>query len=1216
MNRYAAYRVTPTRSLSDSKRNRLPICFDNLVATARRAVVALLLLIPLSEVTRADAPPHRLPETPQFEHFGPEDGLPSSTVYTLAQDAKGYLWIGTADGLARYDGVGFKVFRHDPEDPHSLPSNVVQALHVDAQQRLWIACEGGGLSMLAAPAQSRFIHVNHATLADFQMDDVYAIASDQHGTLWLGGYAAGLYGYNPANGSLQIFQHREGDPDSLINDTVLSLLYDKGDLWIGTLDGFQRLTGNKFATVDLPDATRPQRLIASLYKSPQGQLHIGTRAGLFLRGTDGNTQYQPEAPNSAVMTALVDQEWLQWLGMRDGLWSRREGEPWHRHPAAIGRRGSLRGDVINALLEDHESGLWIATVGGGLSRLSPQWRNFSVFQVGQTATSVPRGVATSADGSVWAVSLPGGLDRIDLQTGLVTAHLGPGSFPDERLHAVLEDQHGLIWIGHSSGLVRYHKATGTTIPFGQDSAHPTPPGFVDQLLETPDGIWLSAQGAGLQKRASNGDVIEDIRVGQQGLDSADTEQIALGPKGELWWSGAIGLRRRSLTSGQFEPLQGAPTDRVFGFDFAHNGDLWLHRLQALERYQIDGDRLSLVERIDQTSGLPIVESGGVIVDLQGSIWLTTARGLVRYRPANDSRAADLRIFGVRDGLPSIEFHKRPPAMNAEGILIASTLEGVVAFDPQRLRSTEAPSTLQWESLSVARGGRRSELALGEPTHLHHSDTDLRIAVRLLSFADPSANRYRFRLQGVDAGWVETGNIPERSYPALPAGDYLLEVSATNADGQWATPLQAQIHMAPAWWLSSPAKALYALSLLLLGALLLRGWRARLAERHQLAMAEQAKQLAEEASRAKGRFLSTLGHEIRTPMTGLLGMNELLLHSDLQPAQRQQAEAVRRSGQMMLRLLNESLDIARIDAGKLQIAPQATDLHQLLRDVAELQSAPAQRKGLRFELDIDASLPVWVNVDPLRLQQILLNLTSNAIKFTETGAVRLRAVAQATQGDRVSLRFEVHDSGAGMDADTLARLFQPFEQAQGARTAQQFGGSGLGLLISRQLAEAMHGEVKAASTVGEGSTFSLSLPVELTAADQPVAPIPIQTPTPATQSLLLVEDEADVAAAVGGLLRQMGHAVDHAEHALQALGLIAQRDYAQAVLDLDLPGIDGLTLAGMLRKQRPNMRLIALTARAEADTEERALAAGFAVFLRKPMSLAQLRDAIAGGDPSS
>lgn len=1180
-------------------------------------LIAVLVLCVLGATSAlAEPSARRLPETPQFEHFGPEHGLPSSTVYALAQDGRGYLWIGTADGLARYDGVGFKVYRHDPGDPASLPSNVVQALHVDASQRLWVACEGGGLSMLSAADRSEFRHINPSTLPAFQMEDVYAIASAPDGTLWLGGYGAGLYALDPAQNTLRVFQHSEDHADSLINDTVLSLLQTAEGLWIGTLDGFQRYHNGHFETIALPDATRPQRLIASLSETAQGQIQIGTRAGLFLRQPDGVIVAESTAPNSAVMATLVDRDQLQWLGMRNGLWSRREGEDWHRHPAAIGRRGALSSDVINALLEDHEGGLWIATVGGGLSRLSPQWRNFSVFHVGRSETSVPRGVTTSAEDGVWVVSLPGGLDRIDLRDGQLSGHLvAAGDFPDERLHAVLEDRHGPIWIGHSSGLVRYEPATGKRIHFGQEGDRPVPPGFVDQLLEVPDGIWLSAQGAGLQKRVSNGDVIEDIRAGQQGLDSADTEQIALGPNGALWWSGAIGLRRRSLLNGQFETLQGAPTERVFGFDFDRNGDLWLHRLQALERYRIDGDRLILVERADQKSGLPVVESGGVIVDLQGAIWLTTARGLIRYRPGDESRAAELRIFGVRDGLPSIEFHKRPPAMNAEGILIASTLEGVIAFDPQRLQSNQATSSLQWESLSVAREGSRSALSPGRSIDLRAADTDLRIAVRLLSFADPSANRYRFRLQGIDAGWVETGNIPERSYPSLPVGEYLLEVAATNAEGQWTAPLQTQIRMPAVWWLSLPAKLAYLLCLSLIGGLLLRAWRFRLAERHQLAMAEQARQLAEQASRAKGRFLSTLGHEIRTPMTGLLGMNELLLHSELLPAQRQQAEAVRRSGQMMLRLLNESLDIARIDAGKLQIEPQPTDLHQLLRDVAELQSAPAQRKGLHFALDMDAALPCWVLVDPLRLQQILLNLTSNAIKFTATGEVRLRAETQAMDGDRVSLRFEVRDSGPGMDAETLARLFQPFEQAHGGRTAQQFGGSGLGLLISRQLAEAMQGEVRATSTVGQGSTFTLTLPTDVTKANQPIAPAPVEHGETTAQTLLLVEDEADVAAAVGGLLRQMGHEVDHAEHALRALSLIAQRDYSQAVLDLDLPGIDGLTLAGMLRKQRPNMRLIALTARAEADTEQRALAAGFSVFLRKPMSLAQLRAAISDDAPT-
>lgn len=1183
-------------------------------------LIAVLVLCVLGATSAlAEPSARRLPETPQFEHFGPEHGLPSSTVYALAQDGRGYLWIGTADGLARYDGVGFKVYRHDPGDPASLPSNVVQALHVDASQRLWVACEGGGLSVLDDALSSHFDHYNETNLKNFSAPDVWTITSDVHGALWFGGFGSGLHHWLPGSPTLHRLTHDDADENSLPDDNILSLAWDAGGaLVVGTSSGLAKLTDQSLAR--LPISSSPAaNFVIQLTGSPSGAgTHIGTRAGLFLMDNTGETSEVSSGAGTQAVTALLeDDRGTLWLGTRNGLFHRDSSSMWHHYRGSANKKRALSGNAVNAVIEDHEGGLWIATLERGLSRLSPSWRNFSVFQTSSPSfeSAEPKGLAPAQDGGVWVVSLPAILSHIDLRSGEVRAVLGePGALPHDRPLSVLQTRDGAIWIGHRTGLMRYDEHSGEFQSFGTSDAIPLPNGYVDQLVDAGDSFWLSAQGGGLQRRGLNGAVLETITEGEAGLDSVDTEQLLLTDDMTLWWSGATGLRRRKPGSDAFEKPAGSPEGRIYGFDL-HDEHLWLHRMEGLEHYRISGDVMQLLERLDGRSGLPPVESGGVSVDSLGDVWLTTARGLYRYRPAREKQAAELRVFSQRDGLPSAEFYKRPPLALHDGRLIASTLEGVIAFDPQRLQSNQATSSLQWEYLSVAREGSRSALSPGRSIDLRAADTDLRIAVRLLSFADPSANRYRFRLQGIDAGWVETGNIPERSYPSLPVGEYLLEVAATNAEGQWTAPLQTQIRMPAVWWLSLPAKFAYLLCLSLIGGLLLRAWRFRLAERHQLAMAEQARQLAEQASRAKGRFLSTLGHEIRTPMTGLLGMNELLLHSELLPAQRQQAEAVRRSGQMMLRLLNESLDIARIDAGKLQIEPQPTDLHQLLRDVAELQSAPAQRKGLHFALDMDAALPCWVLVDPLRLQQILLNLTGNAIKFTATGEVRLRAETQAMDGDRVSLRFEVRDSGPGMDAETLARLFQPFEQAHGGRTAQQFGGSGLGLLISRQLAEAMQGEVRATSTVGQGSTFTLTLPTDVTKANQPVAPAPVEHGETTAQTLLLVEDEADVAAAVGGLLRQMGHEVDHAEHALRALSLIAQRDYSQAVLDLDLPGIDGLTLAGMLRKQRPNMRLIALTARAEADTEQRALAAGFSVFLRKPMSLAQLRAAISDDAPT-
>jgi CheY-like chemotaxis protein len=326
--------------------------------------------------------------------------------------------------------------------------------------------------------------------------------------------------------------------------------------------------------------------------------------------------------------------------------------------------------------------------------------------------------------------------------------------------------------------------------------------------------------------------------------------------------------------------------------------------------------------------------------------------------------------------------------------------------------------------------------------------------------------------------------------------------------------------------------------------------------------------------------------------------------------------------MMLRLLNEALDLARIEAGRLELLPQDVDLVALLAELIELEQPLADSKGLRLQLAVAPQAELRVQADPLRLQQILLNLLGNAIKFTEQGGVSLSLERVAAPAGEESdpgcarLRFCVEDSGRGLDADALQRLFQPFVQAEGARTAQQHGGSGLGLLISRQLAEAMGGSLRADSRPGQGSRFvlELDLPILGRAEDAPAAaPGPGLAPARGggsarrSVSVLLVEDHPDVAEALAGLLRRWGCEVQVAPHGLQALALVEQQPFELGLFDLDLPGLDGFELARLLRDRLP--RLIALSARSDVLSESLAREAGFGAFLRKPVEPERLREVL-------
>ncbi len=1132
------------------------------------------------------------PETPQFRPVGVADGLPSSSITALALDRDGYLWISTRDGLARYDGIGYSLYRHVPGDARALPGNFVQTVFVDSQNRVWAAVEGQGVSVLDAGRRG-FRHISQATRPLLTSNDVWAIAETPDGCLWFGTFGGGLYRLDRAQRLTRFLP--AATAGSLPAENVLALAVDaRGVLWVGTTDGLARWTGGHFETVPKLSG----EVVFSLSAEADGSLWIGTDQGLDHRLADGRVDvpaWRAQLPDAGVTSVLRDREGTRWITTRRGLARERNGELRVAGDAAAGRSMFMS-------LEDREGGLWFATAANGLLRLPADWRHFVVFGKGEGAdklATVPvRGSAMGRDGRVWLVGAGGMVDRLDPRTGKIEHALDTSAaLPDRRLWSVLERGDGSVWLGHSQGLTRVQANDGSMrhwrIGEGEDALLPGP---VQLLAETSDGLlWLASYGGGVQARDADGRVVHSLAPDAgRGIDSPDQDQLAAGPDGVLWIAGPRGLRRWNAGGGRFDRIRGAPDDHVFGFAFVPPDTVWLHRMGALEAYRWDGAKLARLLGVGVAEGLPAVESGGVLADASGAVWLTTARGLLRFDPIGSR----LRLFGVHDGLPSQEFQMQPPLMLPNGLGLASTSEGLVMFDTARIRAGAAAPRLALDAISLRRDGRLLALPTdGRALTLAPEDRDLRVTARLLSFADPGAHRYRYWLHGYDAGWVVVGALGERGFSRLESGDYRMEVAASSAGGAWSPSRGFPLTVLAPWWQRGWALACWAASAVLLLWLGARQYRHRLRDRHADHLREHRRQLSDQGSAAKTRFLATLGHEIRTPMTGVLGMAELLQAGALEPKQRLQVTAIQRAGDHLLRLVNDALDLARIEAGKLTLDDAAFDLHELLYEVAALLQPLAQAKRLQFSLQRAPGTPRALRGDAGRVRQILLNLGSNAIKFTDSGEVALRSAATPA-----GLLLEINDSGAGMDAAQLARLFQPFEQADGLRTAQRHGGSGLGLVICKELALAMNGRIDVQSKPGQGACFRVLLP--LAAADVAELSRPPERASPRPSDglrILVVEDDATVAEVITGLLESLGHQVVHAPQALAALTELASSRFDLAFLDLDLPGLDGFELARIIRGQGRTVALVALTARADPQAETLALAAGMDSFLRKPVT---------------
>jgi signal transduction histidine kinase/ligand-binding sensor domain-containing protein/CheY-like chemotaxis protein len=1059
-----------------------------------------------------------------FSTLNERHELSGPVINDIEQDNDGFIWIATQDGLNKYDGQKVTKYKHEPQDENSLPSGWIVDIFSDSEGNLWVASKNA--ISLYIPERDWFQNFTDPKEHPLAQGLKFTVISQvEKNEIWFGTLDGGIAIFDIMKKKfVEQINKKSGLQSNHIWDIAVD---DQNNVFVATRDAglLYRAFGNdKFIAFDLEsDIKLPTDNIRSILIDEKDRVWLGSRnSGLILFDLINGVQKHFESSigdlsgicSNSINDLFQDNGGYIYVATDSGLCEWDENtESFIQYIHSDSNDASLAEGQVLSLLQDQGGVLWVGTFYG----ISKWNRSVNSFQLVNSKTLTGKDLSSDAiysfaeakNGDLYVGTMGDGINVIDVDKSTISyikAQPGiEGALQDDRITSLLIDSKQNLWVGTVfNGLHFRKKGSDKFIHYEHDPADDSTlsSNKISKIMEIGNGnIAVGTYGGGINILTSSGNIQRFTHDdnNRQSLSNDRITHMVVGENSTIWVAtNGGGLNHFDLATKEFTniPLKSKDiysvllTDKYLWFSTSDKG------VGRISTTDLKNKQFNF-EYTGENEGLATNFTYGLLSDDLGYIWVSTSKGISFISPENNK----VSNFDTNHGLQGIDFNSSAFFKGQDGRMFFGGSNGFNTFI-----SNNVPVNLYKPPIVLTEYRRLNDSI---PIHrafnsegnieLDYDEADFGFSFAALDYTRPEYNLYQYRLGGFDSDWIDLVNSNQVNFSTLSDGQYVVEVRGSNNDGIWSDDtLKIHVVVNPPIYRSSYAYLIYfwivvfiayrlftmaqrkklkqiAYSLQLEKEVSLRTTELKQAN-NQLAIAveetSKAKDLAIKAAQAKSNFLAIVSHEIRTPMNSIIGMSELLLSSQLNENQKRYANAVSRAGESLLQLINDILDLSKIEADKIELENHEFDFHALIEELLFLFSVRASEKQLELGYSISKDCPRYILGDVHRLRQVVSNLLNNAIKFTSKGSINL----EVHFVNKVIV-ISVTDTGIGIEKEHFDKIFNEFQQAD-STTTRNFGGTGLGLSITRKIVDQMLAKIDVDSILGEGTTFTVRLPVTL------------------------------------------------------------------------------------------------------------------------------------------